>query len=147
MKKIILFILPLFFFACEEDSQDVVMIDTSMPTGELSVMRSGTFVDQNSSGTMGMASLGTDEDGTQFLRFSPDFETKLTTGTVTVFLSTSDTYVADPGNGNPDLRLLGSIAMSGESFFRIAPVAESRFTHVIVWCASAAIPFGYAPLQ
>jgi len=147
MKKIILFMLPLFFFACEEDSQDVVMIDTSMPTGELSVMRSGSFVEQNGTGTTGMAALGTDDNGEQFLRFDPGFQTNLGTGTVTIFLSTSDMFVADPANGNPDLRLVGNVAMNGESFYQIAPNVESRFTHVILWCASASIPFGYAPLQ
>ena len=147
MKKFILFILPLFFLACEEDSPEVMTIDSSMPVGELSVMRSGTFVEQNGTGTMGMASLGTDDNGEQFLRFDPAFQTNLGTGTVTIFLSTSDMFVADPANGNPDLRLVGNVSMNGESFYRITPNAESRFTHVILWCASANIPFGYAPLQ
>lgn len=149
MKKIILFAtLPLvFLFGCEDDSTETVTVDSSQPTGEFMSQRGGTFVEQNGTGTMGMAELGTDEDGEQFLYFGPDFQTNLGTGTVTIFLSTSEEFMADPMQGNPDLRLVGNVSMNGESFYKIAPSAESKFTHVILWCASASIPFGYAPLQ
>ena len=94
-----------------------------------------------------MASLGTDETGTQFLKFGSDFTTTFATGTVTVYLSTSQVFVPDPGNGNPNLRLLGAVSAAGENFFKLSPAAASKFTHVILWCGSASVPFGYAPLQ
>ena len=134
--------------ACKKDEDPVtVMVDTSMPQGTFTVSHSGTFVDQNSAGSAGTASLGTDSLGSQFLQFSSDFTTNLATGTVTVYLSTSDTYTADPGNGNPDLRIVGVTTTAGMQSFKLDPVAEAKFTHVILWCGSAGVPFGNAPLN
>lgn len=132
-----------FLASCAED----VIIDPTLPQGEFTVTRSGNLVDQNGAGSMGVTEIGTDEEGTQFLRLGNNFTTKFSTGTVTVYLSTSETYVADPGNGNPALRLLGVTSAAGEQYFRIAPAAGNNFTHVIIWCASAGIPFGNARLQ
>lgn len=123
------------------------VIDPTVPNGDFTASKSGTFVEENGSGTTGMAELGTDEDGTEFLHFASGFATNLATGTVVVYLSTSETYAADPGNGNPDLRLVGYIDSDGEQYFRLDPAADSKFTHVILWCASAGISFGYAPLN
>ncbi|WKN30828.1 DM13 domain-containing protein [Porifericola rhodea] len=148
MKKIILFaVLPLFFmFACDEDDE-VTTVDSSRPQGTFSVSRSGDFVEQNGTGTQGMAAVGTDEDGNSFIRFNDSFQTNLATGTVAIFLSTSDTFMADPANGNPNLKLVGNVSMNGESYYPLSETVDSKYTHIILWCASANIPFGYAPLQ
>lgn len=55
--------------------------------------------------------------------------------------------MADPGNGNPDLLLIGPVKKAGENYFKIEPAAASKFTYVILWCGSASIPFGYAELN
>lgn len=133
--------------ACDDDTSNTIEVDLSLPQGTFTSAKSGSFVEQNSTGSTGTASLGTDASGVQFLRFGSNFNTNLATGTVTVYLSTSDTYTADPGNGNPDLLLVGAVKASGENFFKLAPAADSKFTHVILWCGSANIPFGYAELQ
>ncbi|TXE13327.1 hypothetical protein [Algoriphagus aquimarinus] len=52
------------------DDKDQVTIDPTRPTGALNVLRSGTFVDQNSAGSMGTAALGSDSQGKEFLQFS-----------------------------------------------------------------------------
>lgn len=132
--------------SCSDDAQTIT-IDTSKPDGTFSASESGMFVEQNSTGSAGTVELGLDSKGTQFLRFGSDFTTNLGTGTVTVYLSTSMDYVADPGSGNPDLRLVGIVATNGETFYKLDPAAASKFTHVILWCGSANIPFGYAELQ
>lgn len=134
------------FVACEKDG-DTQIIDPNVPTGTFTVARSGDFVPQNSTPTSGMASVGMDSDGDTFLRFNSGFTTELGTGTVTVYLSTSDTYMADPANGNPNLQLVGIVSQNGENFFKLSGPVAAKFTHVIIWCGSANIPFGYAPLQ
>ena len=106
--------------------------------------RSGTFTAQNDTPTAGNAEVGLDEDDRTFLRLSDDFTTAVATGTVTVYLSTSEEFITDPGNGNPDLRLIGAVQENGEHFFEINGGIDSKFTHVILWCASANIPFGFA---
>ena len=144
--------LSLSLLACndDDDNQPPQVIDSTQPVGAFSAQRSGTFVAENGTGSRGMAQLGTDTEGKQFLRFGSDFFTPLATGTVTVYLSTSSANlneVFDPANGNPNLILVGPVRREGESFFRVEPAAAARFTHVILWCGSAGIPFGNAALQ
>lgn len=138
----------LTFAACNDDDDDgTTIIDSSQPQGQFSATRNGTFVEQNQTGSKGQVQLGTDSEGKQFLRFGTDFSTTFATGTVTVYLSTSQSFVPNPAAGNPDLRLIGPVTKAGENFFLLEPPADSKFTHVILWCASANIPFGYAQLQ
>ncbi len=133
------------FTACEKEKE--VIVDPTKPQGTFSVAKSGTFTEQNATGSKGVAQLGTDEDGVQFLKFGADFTTNFATGTVTVYLSTSMTFTPDPGNGNPLLRLIGPVSKAGENYFRLDPAADTKFTHVILWCGSANVPFGFAQLQ
>ncbi|MHA7128100.1 DM13 domain-containing protein [Algoriphagus namhaensis] len=149
MKKtiVLLYLLCLGFASCSED-EDPVIIDPTRPTGELSIARSGSFVDQNNAGSTGMAALGTDTQGKEFLQFNSAFNTALATGTVTVFLSTSDTFMADPAAGNPNLLPLGPVRAAGENFFAIPQgQSTSKYSHVILWCGSVGVPFGNARLQ
>lgn len=133
--------------ACTEDPEPVV-IDPTKPQGNFNVLRMGNFTDQNGAGSTGSASLGTDEEGSEFLQFGNSFNTALATGTVTVFLSTSDTFMADPGNGNPDLLDLGVVRNAGTNYFLIpSGTSTDKFSHVILWCGSVGIPFGNAPLN
>ena len=137
----------IFISSCNKNDENIQTIDSSQPVGAFTASRSGTFVAQNGTPSAGTASLGTDEDGTNFLRFGSDFVTELGTGTVTIYLSTSDTFMADPGNGNPDLRLVGIVDSNGESFYKFNSSVDAKFSHVILWCGSANIPFGYAELK
>lgn len=149
MKKIILLFYVAFLgmIACSDDA-DPVTIDPTRPSGSLSVQRTGAFIDQNNAGSMGSASLGIDTQGKEFLSFSSNFNTALATGTVTVYLSTSATFMPDPANGNPNLLVVGPVRSAGENFFAI-PTGSStaKYTHVILWCGSVGVPFGNARLQ
>ncbi len=133
------------FTACEKEVE--VIVDSTQPRGAFTPSKNGTFVEQNGTGSKGAVQLGTDADGVQFLKFGSDFSTNFATGTVTVYLSTSMTFTPDPGNGNPELRLIGPVSKAGENYFKLDPAAAVKFTHVILWCGSANIPFGYAQLQ
>jgi hypothetical protein len=149
MKKlfILFYVAFLGLVSCTDDN-DPVTIDPTKPTGSLSVLRSGSFIEQNGAGSKGIAALGTDSQGKEFLQFSSDFNTALATGTVTVYLSTSENFISDPGNGNPNLLILGPVRMAGENFFAIpAGMSTAKYTHVLLWCGSVGIPFGNAPLQ
>jgi len=131
----------------DDDNPQMVIVDPTVPQGTFAVDRNGNFIEQNGTGSAGLAELGTDSDGVQFLRFGNDFTTNLNTGTVTVYFSTSMDFVADPANGNPDLRIVGPVQSAGENFFRLTPSVAGQFSHVILWCGSANIPFGYAELN
>ncbi|WP_020527005.1 DM13 domain-containing protein [Flexithrix dorotheae] len=143
---LIWFVMAVFtFISCEDDTEKI--IDSSLPNGTFTAQKGGTFVAQNGTPTAGTVDLGLDEAGSTFLKFNEDFMTELGTGTVTVYLSTSDTFTPNPGEGNPDLKLIGAIGSNGESYHKIMDTVESKFTHVILWCGSASIPFGNAALQ
>lgn len=124
-----------------------VEVDSSLPIGDFTVARQGTLTAESGTPTEGAVELGADTQNTSFLRFGDDFMTELGTGTVGIFLSTSETYTPDPGNGNPDLRLVGNVKANGEMFVKLDEAPEAKFTHVILWCATANIPFGNAELQ
>jgi hypothetical protein len=145
MLSLLAVVFTLTLFSCEKEVE--VIVDPTQPSGAFTINKQGAFVAQNGTGSMGIASIGVDEDGEQFLRFNDAFTTNFATGTVTVYLSTSQNFTPDPANGNPALRLVGPVTMSGENFFKLTPVAGNQFTHVILWCGSANIPFGYAALQ
>lgn len=149
MQKFMLFTLLPFLMmalvACQEETPQI--IDSSLPQGTFSAIQSGTLVAQNSTPTAGNVEVGTDTEGTTFLRLTPDFTTEFGTGTVTVYFSTSETLTFDPGNGNPDVQLVGVTLSGGEQFFKLSGPLSSKFSHVILWCGSAGIPFGNAPLN
>lgn len=136
----------LSFTACEKETEEV-LVDNSVPQGAFTVSKMGSIIEQNGTGSKGAVKLGTDANGVQFVQFGADFQTVLATGTVTVYLSTSQDFVADPGNGNPNLRLIGIVQKNGEQYFKLDPKAETKFSHLILWCGSAAIPFGYTALN
>lgn len=143
---VLLFAIVFVASSCSDDD-DPVIIDSSMPNGTTTVLRSGGLTAENSTPTAGTVEIIQDEDNTFFLRFGDNFTTELATGTVSVYFSTSSVFMADPGNGNPDLSLVGVVKSNGEQFFKLEGSVSSNFTHVILWCNSASIPFGNAELQ
>ncbi len=143
---LMLFTFSLTTTSCEKD-EETITIDSSTPNGTFTVERSGSLVAQNGTPTSGTVEYGQDEDGIYFIRLANNFTTELATGTVSAYLSTSDTFTADPMNGNPDLKLVGSTQKNGEQFFKLDGAASNSFTHLILWCNTAAIPFGNVLLQ
>jgi Electron transfer DM13 len=133
------------FSSCTKE--ETITVDTALPQGTITASKSGNFVEQNMTGSKGKATLGSDTKGVQFLTFDAAFSTVFATGTVSVYLSTTKDFVADPANGNPNLKLVGPVFKAGENFFKLDPKADAKFTHVILWCGTASVPFGYAELK
>jgi hypothetical protein len=135
-----------FLGACSKDAETIT-VDSSQPDGAFTAAKTGTFTAQNGTPTAGTFELGTDSKGTPFLHFSPNFTTQLATGTVSIYFSTSMNFVASPGTGNPDLKLVGPVTKNGEAYFKLAAAIPANFTHVILWCGTASIPFGNGKLN
>ncbi|MFM2392243.1 MAG: hypothetical protein RLZZ546_220 [Bacteroidota bacterium] len=136
----------LSFQSCTKDPIETI-VDSSLPIGAFTSARSGSIVAQSDTGSKGTATLGQDTKGTYFLKLGSDFQTVLATGTVSLYLSTSAMFKADPGKGNPDLKLVGIIAKNGETYFKLSSAPDSKFTHMILWCGTAGVPFGNANLK
>lgn len=142
-----LLVLAILFVATSCDDDDPVTIDSSQPNGSITVLRSGDLTAESGTPTAGTVEIVQDEDNEYFLHFGSDFMTELATGTVSIYFSTSSVFTADPGNGNPDLSLVGAVKSNGESYHKLDGAVSSDFTHVILWCNTASIPFGNAELK
>lgn len=136
----LLFILP----ACKKDDP---INDSPQPKGDFTVERSGTFTAEGGTPTAGTVEYGKDEDDVYFIHLGSDFTTDQATGTLGLYFSTSSVFTSDPGNGNPDLMALGTITSNGEQYIMLDEAVSSSFTHIILWCNTAGVPFGNAALQ
>jgi Electron transfer DM13 len=147
MKKFIyLFaIVAMGLSSCSKDAATIT-VDSSKPDGTFTATKSGTFV-AGAATTAGAVQLGKDSKGVQFLKFGSDFTTNFGTGTVSIYLSTMMTF--DPAGGNPNgnLKLVGPALKAGETYFKIDPAADPKYTYVIAWCGSANVSFGTAKLN
>ncbi|MFK8056167.1 MAG: DM13 domain-containing protein [Saprospiraceae bacterium] len=143
---LVMFLAVFTFSNCDDDDTTLMTIDSSLPSN-FTADRTGSLTAENSTPTTGSVELGMDEDNRTFLRLGSDFTTEQATGTVTVYLSTSEVFTPSPMTGNPDLILVGALNTNGAQDFEISQTVPATFTHVILWCATANIPFGNALLQ
>lgn len=138
----------ILFASCDSgslsDADPMKPVDEVEVVGPVSVIRSGTLTPQSSTNTKGMIQIVSNEEGKFFVRLTDDFTTKFSTGTVTVYLSTSENLRLSSAGS---FQLISIVGKSGEHFFPLASSPEAKFTHGIIWCGAAAIPFGFAPLD
>ena len=131
------------FASCTKTETVTVTTDSGVPD-VFTKLKGGTFVADKAASTKGMFQVGTDTKGQYFAKFSTDFITDQATGTVTVYLSTSADFKVALDKGNPDLKLIGTVSKNGEQFIKLTGAPEAKFTHVILWCGTAGVRFGYA---
>lgn len=126
------------------DADKMKPVDAVAVSGPITVVKTGTLTAQSSTNTLGMVQLVTDKDGKYFVRLTENFTTKFSTGTVTVYLSTSDKLQLSTSG---TFQLISIVGKAGEHFFPLTAAPDAKFTHGIIWCGAAAIPFGFAPLN
>ena len=127
-----------------DDSTPFIPDDTMSVSGDLDVIKKGTFTSQSGSNTNGMIELVTDEKGDFFVRLRIDFASRFHTGTVTVYLSNSSSLnLTEPSS----FHLVSVVDEGGEHFFKLPNFPDAKFSHGILWCGAAAIPFGFAAFQ
>ncbi|MEP1085089.1 hypothetical protein [Algoriphagus sp.] len=117
---------------------------TELPIGAVKILKSGNFTAQSGTSTKGMIDLISDEGGRFFVKLGTDFTTKFSTGTVTVYLSTSKDLALSEQSS---FQLVAVVNKSGEHFFKLPNSPAAKFTHGIIWCGAAAIPFGFAEIK
>jgi len=152
MKNLFKLTLPLFALillaGCDSasmtDADKMKPVDEVAVTGPITVVKTGTLTAQSSTNTLGMFQLVTNAEGKYFVRLTENFTTKFSTGTVTVYLSTSDRLQLSTSG---TFQLVSIVGKAGEHFFPLTAAPDAKFTHGIIWCGAAAIPFGFAPLN
>jgi hypothetical protein len=127
-----------------KDADKMKPADQVEVTGPVTVLKTGTLNAQSSTNTKGMFQVVTNAEGKYFVRLTEDFTTKFSTGTVTVYLSTSDRLQLSTSGS---FQLVSIVGKAGEHFFPLTSAPDAKFTHGIIWCGAAAIPFGFAPLN
>ena len=127
-----------------EDGSPDAPDDNEMVMGQVDVIKSGNLTAQSSTNTQGNVAIVKDKDGKHFVRLSENFTTKFSTGTVTVYLATSQTLNLESSSS---FQLVSIVGKPGEQFFSLSGLPDAKFTHVIIWCGAAAIPFGFARME
>ena len=117
---------------------------TAKPVGMVEVLRTGTFSSQSGSNTKGMIDLITDDGGSFFIKLGKDFNSSFHTGTVTIYLSTSSSLKLSEASS---YQLVAVVNEGGEHYFKLPNFPDAKFSHGILWCGAAAIPFGFAALN
>jgi hypothetical protein len=141
---LILFV-ALFVISCDNTNENpAAPDDNTAVAAPIEVLKTGTLTAQSSTNTKGMVSLVKDKDGKHFIQLSDSFTTKFSTGTVTVYLATSQTLSLSTAGS---FQLVSIVGKPGEQFFNLPGLPDSKFTHAIIWCGAAAIPFGFSPLN
>lgn len=112
--------------------------------GKVESIKGGSLMAQSGTNTKGSIDLVFDEAGNYFLHLGEDFMSEFYTGTVTVYLSTSKQLrLSESGT----FQLVSVVNESGEHFFPLPSLPESKFNYGIIWCGAAGIPFGYGDLN
>ena len=146
MKKSLLFIAILSIIGltnCKEEAVTPTTTPTTsdQPVGAFTAQRTGSLVAQGGTPTQGTAQLGTDTKGTSFLKLGSNFKSDYHTGTVTLYASKGSVYAPST------VQLISAVGKDGEQYFKLSAALSSDYTHLIVWCGSAKIPFGNAELK
>ncbi|MBN7818020.1 DcrB/PsbP domain-containing protein [Algoriphagus pacificus] len=144
MKISSIFLLVFVLAACSNSSEDMNP-NIPDPTTEVKVtanvmaIKTGTLNSQSGTNTKGMIEIVSDDAGKYFLRLGKDFVSDFHTGTVTVYLSTTNKLkLSESGS----FQLVSVVNQNGEHFFNLPNLPDSKFTHGIIWCGAAGIPFG-----
>lgn len=140
------FVIALFVLVgCDKsEGNPIAPDDNTMVMGQLDVIKSGNLTAQSSTNTKGTVSIVKDKEGKYFIGLSENFTTKFSTGTVTVYLASSQTLNL---NSSGSFQLVSIVGKPGEQFFNLPGLPDPKFTHAIIWCGAAGIPFGFAPLN
>ena len=122
-------------------SLKVVDTTSKVPVGNFISLRAGTLVNQNGTPpTKGSVQLGVDDNNKQFLKTSSDFITELS-GAVTIYLSKGNVF------NMTTVQAVSPITKNGEQYFKVGTSIGTEFTHAIIWCPAAKIPFAYVELK
>jgi hypothetical protein len=144
MKKHLFFLLLttiIGFIACKKEEATTPAATTDQPVGAFTATRTGSLVAQNGTPTAGTVQLGTDTKSTVFLKLNSNYKSDYHSGAVTLYLSKGATYKTET------VQLISGVSKDGEQYFKVTPSVGNEFTHLIVWCSAAKIPFGNAELK
>ncbi len=129
---------------CSDDIAESEIVVESENPKNFTILRSGTLTKQSGTNTTGSFQIVRDQSDNYFIRLSENFNTKFSTGTVTVYLSTTANLRLNTEN---NFQLIGLVPGSGEHFFKLSTLPDAKFTHGVIWCGAAGIPFGNALLE
>ena len=145
---LLLSLAPLGFSACSnDDDPDPQTVSTPDPVGNLASLKTGTIAPQNGTPTTGTLALVRDNQNQEYVQLNMDFMSDFHTGTVTVYLAKAATNIgAQRTAAASNVKAVGFVNKNGKQFLRLDG-SSANFSHVVIYCETAEINFGAAPLQ
>ncbi len=135
------------FTACKKD--DPTTKFTSDPVGTQTSLKTGTLVNVDGPGTSGTLAIIEDADKNQFVKLNSDFKSGFATGTVVVYLAKTSESIKvqrDGGATATNVKAVGFVNSNGQHYLKL-PSTYDGYSFVVLYCETAEINFGYAPLQ
>ena len=123
---------------------DTTRMDTTAMDTSTTILRKGAFQPQNNYVAEGTASLKRKADNSFKVVLDENFRTSFATGAVTMYLSKAQRLNLSDQSSFIRLAVINT---NGSHTFDIEGSVSDDFTHVVIWCAPARIPFGFAALE
>ena len=145
-----LFAVVLFTGCSKDDPAPVAVVNNAGPVAPTTALRSGTLVAENATPTMGSVSIIRDANNDEWVSLGANFTSTFATGTVTAYLAKSAARIGDqrtlPPPPVPNVLAVGFVSANGAKFLKITG-ASATFSHVVLYCETAEVNFGNAPLN
>ncbi len=140
------------FGGCKKDdpASTSTVTNNSGPIAPTTTLRNGTLVAENATPTAGSASIIRDANSDEWVSLGSNFTSTFATGTVTVYLAKSAARIGDqrtlPPPPVPNVLAVGFVSSNGTKFLKITG-SSATFSHIVLYCETAEINFGNAPLN
>jgi hypothetical protein len=134
----------------KDDPAPAQTIINNGPVPPTTTLRTGTLVAENATPTAGMVSIVRDANNEEWISFASNFTSTFATGTVAVYLAKSNARIGSqrtlPPPPVPNILSVGFVSMNGAQAIKI-PGSSTGFSHVVLYCETAEINFGNAPMN
>ncbi len=146
---VVLFAAALGVAGCKSDPVQPI-INNNGPVAPTTVLRTGTLTAENGTPTAGSVSVIRDANNDQWVTFGSNFTSSFATGTVTVYLAKAASRIGDqrvlPPPPVPNILAAGFVSSNGAQALKL-PASSTGFGYVVLYCETAEINFGNAPLN
>lgn len=133
--------------SCKSDDPITMASNSTTPPPSRTILKTGVFTGQNGYATSGGVDVVRDSSGAEFVVTKSDFRVSGGAGTITAWLT--DATGAGNLNSSSVKLQVGTInsGFAGVYAFPVQGAMASSYSHIVMFCQSARINFGNAPLQ
>lgn len=131
----------------KKDDPTPTTVYTSGPVGDQTSLKTGSLVNVDGPGTSGTLAIVQDGNGDQFVKLNSDFMSGFSTGTVVVYLAkTNESIKVQRTAAASNVKAVGFVNSNGLHYLKL-PSSFTGYSNVVLYCETAEVNFGYAPLN